>query len=191
MNIFCPVVCNSTEAKAPLTMMGKVARETNSSTSWRDLGNAASGVATPCFLASWYMPSLLLSSRISSGHTSGNWNCSRSISAQLAQNSSALSSLGIRIARRPIFRPTSSRSEEHTSELQSQSNLVCRLLLEKKKQHVGTTPQTLVRDVQPRPDPETALHGSDALIFPASQTRPLAPLGFLHDRVRVMPGQFR
>src|SRR2546430_7641399 len=27
------------------------------------------------------------------------------------------------------------RSEEHTSELQSQSNLVCRLLLEKKKHH--------------------------------------------------------
>src|SRR5688572_31815276 len=29
---------------------------------------------------------------------------------------------------------TQCRSEEHTSELQSQSNLVCRLLLEKKKQ---------------------------------------------------------
>src|SRR2546427_7471012 len=29
--------------------------------------------------------------------------------------------------------PRSRRSEEHTSELQSQSNLVCRLLLEKKK----------------------------------------------------------
>src|SRR5205085_11363183 len=29
---------------------------------------------------------------------------------------------------------TNDRSEEHTSELQSQSNLVCRLLLEKKKQ---------------------------------------------------------
>src|SRR2546427_12552058 len=29
--------------------------------------------------------------------------------------------------------PLYSRSEEHTSELQSQSNLVCRLLLEKKK----------------------------------------------------------
>src|SRR2546430_6686672 len=28
------------------------------------------------------------------------------------------------------------RSEEHTSELQSQSNLVCRLLLEKKKNHI-------------------------------------------------------
>src|SRR5256886_11915600 len=31
------------------------------------------------------------------------------------------------------------RSEEHTSELQSQSNLVCRLLLEKKKQHQHET----------------------------------------------------
>src|SRR2546427_6746361 len=30
------------------------------------------------------------------------------------------------------------RSEEHTSELQSQSNLVCRLLLEKKKRHEET-----------------------------------------------------
>src|SRR2546430_9895527 len=30
--------------------------------------------------------------------------------------------------------PQVKRSEEHTSELQSQSNLVCRLLLEKKKQ---------------------------------------------------------
>src|SRR5256886_9236469 len=32
-----------------------------------------------------------------------------------------------------IFRAIAGRSEEHTSELQSQSNLVCRLLLEKKK----------------------------------------------------------
>src|SRR2546430_12254106 len=31
------------------------------------------------------------------------------------------------------FRTFTDRSEEHTSELQSQSNLVCRLLLEKKK----------------------------------------------------------
>src|SRR2546430_6620711 len=35
--------------------------------------------------------------------------------------------------RRSMPRRTS-RSEEHTSELQSQSNLVCRLLLEKKKE---------------------------------------------------------
>src|SRR2546427_6026827 len=33
------------------------------------------------------------------------------------------------------FRSRPKRSEEHTSELQSQSNLVCRLLLEKKKQN--------------------------------------------------------
>src|SRR5688572_32726829 len=32
-------------------------------------------------------------------------------------------------------RATNGRSEEHTSELQSQSNLVCRLLLEKKKKN--------------------------------------------------------
>src|SRR2546427_913839 len=31
---------------------------------------------------------------------------------------------------------TDTRSEEHTSELQSQSNLVCRLLLEKKKTQI-------------------------------------------------------
>src|SRR2546430_6566488 len=31
------------------------------------------------------------------------------------------------------------RSEEHTSELQSKSNLVCRLLLEKKKKHNSIT----------------------------------------------------
>src|SRR6266567_9559702 len=33
------------------------------------------------------------------------------------------------------------RSEEHTSELQSQSNIVCRLLLEKKKQKLNPTIQ--------------------------------------------------
>src|SRR5688572_32432338 len=34
------------------------------------------------------------------------------------------------------------RSEEHTSELQSQSNLVCRLLLEKKKKYKCKRPST-------------------------------------------------
>src|SRR5690606_42004113 len=33
--------------------------------------------------------------------------------------------------------PLISRSEEHTSELQSRENLVCRLLLEKKKKHTN------------------------------------------------------
>src|SRR2546430_9934210 len=41
--------------------------------------------------------------------------------------------------------PTSSlRSEEHTSELQSQSNIVCRLLLEKKKP-IHISPDTVCR----------------------------------------------
>src|SRR2546430_8012944 len=35
------------------------------------------------------------------------------------------------------------RSEEHTSELQSQSNLVCRLLLEKKKKNNNDTSQLI------------------------------------------------
>src|SRR2546430_11289579 len=35
---------------------------------------------------------------------------------------------------------TVDRSEEHTSELQSQSNLVCRLLLEKKKNKLAAQP---------------------------------------------------
>src|SRR5207249_10352834 len=34
------------------------------------------------------------------------------------------------------------RSEEHTSELQSRFDLVCRLLLEKKKKHIQTTHHT-------------------------------------------------
>src|SRR6266576_7063935 len=34
--------------------------------------------------------------------------------------------------------PLSTRSEEHTSELQSRRDLVCRLLLEKKKQQLRT-----------------------------------------------------
>src|SRR2546430_8478647 len=35
------------------------------------------------------------------------------------------------------------RSEEHTSELQSQSNLVCRLLLEKKKESIRSVGRTV------------------------------------------------
>src|SRR2546430_9252691 len=38
------------------------------------------------------------------------------------------------------------RSEEHTSELQSQSNLVCRLLLEKKKQITDKTTPADMKD---------------------------------------------
>src|SRR2546430_9470575 len=38
--------------------------------------------------------------------------------------------------------PRAARSEEHTSELQSQSNLVCRLLLEKKKKETSHSTMT-------------------------------------------------
>src|SRR2546430_3690236 len=43
------------------------------------------------------------------------------------------------------------RSEEHTSELQSQSNLVCRLLLEKKKR-CASTPGDRIHATEALPD---------------------------------------
>src|SRR2546430_12936340 len=63
------------------------------------------------------------------------------------------------LSRAALVRPTctslhacalSERSEEHTSELQSQSNLVCRLLLEKKKLSPPSVPAATVRG-GPRP----------------------------------------
>src|SRR2546427_1420017 len=56
------------------------------------------------------------------------------------------------------------RSEEHTSELQSQSNLVCRLLLEKKKKKIISSNEAMNRDYNDHkivtstlcPDPESA-----------------------------------
>src|SRR2546430_12554185 len=43
------------------------------------------------------------------------------------------------------LRTAALRSEEHTSELQSQSNLVCRLLLEKKKQKDDSSHHTYLK----------------------------------------------
>src|SRR2546426_7839511 len=45
---------------------------------------------------------------------------------------------GSAVLNRPLSFPASLRSEEHTSELQSPCNLVCRLLLEKKKKLLQT-----------------------------------------------------
>src|SRR2546430_6550300 len=62
------------------------------------------------------------------------WNSrylTESFFENLAICSTALSISRYRISAPPLG--DSARSEEHTSELQSQSNLVCRLLLEKKK----------------------------------------------------------
>src|SRR2546430_6494469 len=56
-----------------------------------------------------------------------------------------------------IRRRRAKRSEEHTSELQSQSNLVCRLLLEKKKnrrlQHLAVHALTGLEQAPPAPLP--------------------------------------
>src|SRR5688572_32684915 len=52
----------------------------------------------------------------------------------------------------------SSRSEEHTSELQSQSNLVCRLLLEKKKKKKKTTKKSQITLTTNKTQQLTTLH---------------------------------
>src|SRR2546430_6201072 len=65
-------------------------------------------------------------------------------SSDLSQEIQFTPSISHNVLRRTSSSPTTmrffsgsieSRSEEHTSELQSQSNLVCRLLLEKKKKN--------------------------------------------------------
>src|SRR5260370_1544167 len=50
------------------------------------------------------------------------------------------------------------RSEEHTSELQSHLNLVCRLLLEKKKQFPTVRSLRQFTSPQHRPTSRTCLH---------------------------------
>src|SRR5256885_6313941 len=65
----------------------------------------------------------------------GQRSCAGSAEAGLAHHPVAR-----RLGRLAVF----ARSEEHTSELQSPCNLVCRLLLEKKKKHI-------VRSITPNP----------------------------------------
>src|SRR2546429_3480371 len=48
-----------------------------------------------------------------------------------------------RFTRNPMYVGMATRSEEHTSELQSRLHLVCRLLLEKKNNHRGYLSQTM------------------------------------------------
>src|SRR5438093_2895012 len=50
-----------------------------------------------------------------------------------------------------IRRPSRYRSEEHTSELQSLTNLVCRLLLEKKKNHTYSSREKCKPETTPQP----------------------------------------
>src|SRR5690606_41871744 len=50
------------------------------------------------------------------------------------------------VVSRLVTQRLSERSEEHTSELQSRENLVCRLLLEKKKKHSRHSTDKRVRN---------------------------------------------
>src|SRR5258706_8340724 len=54
-------------------------------------------------------------------------------------------SLHVSMARSSSMLPLADRSEEHTSELQSLTNIVCRLLLEKKNQ----SPTFLTQSISP------------------------------------------
>src|SRR5688572_32762489 len=54
-------------------------------------------------------------------------------SEAVRQAAAALAAVAVALPRAERQLAVAERSEEHTSELQSQSNLVCRLLLEKKK----------------------------------------------------------
>src|SRR5438093_9788883 len=47
-----------------------------------------------------------------------------------------------------VTRPAAARSEEHTSELQSLTNLVCRLLLEKKKIEMDGVDTAAAEDIE-------------------------------------------
>src|SRR5947207_11582884 len=67
----------------------------------------------------------------SSNENPANWRC-RSVQRASLCGKESFSALGER-ALCPKYKSAALRSEEHTSELQSHSDLVCRLLLEKKK----------------------------------------------------------
>src|SRR5256886_8633743 len=75
---------------------------------------------------------------------------------------------GHRETRQGDQRSQSKRSEEHTSELQSQSNLVCRLLLEKKKKHQHST----TRCTGKTPTPSHKRRHSDSTLDTTSLTHP-------------------
>src|SRR2546430_2863845 len=79
-----------------------------------------------------------------------------------------------------------SRSEEHTSELQSQSNLVCRLLLEKQRIVGSETEQQRIAANSAHPAGERFCPRLLLRVRPANQNRGEPALlqmtgGFLHD----------
>src|SRR6266536_5422922 len=96
-------------------------------------GPLVGNVLNSTVLARW-VPAVEVANRLPSATTSSGCSMASGGSPSIWCNKVATS--GIRLApptrKTPANRP---RSEEHTSELQSRVDLVCRLLLEKKKKH--------------------------------------------------------
>src|SRR2546422_7847904 len=68
-------------------------------------------------------------------------NAGRKVPSPLPSSTETVSEAKSATARSGTRSPLKSRSEEHTSELQSRLHLVCRLLLEKKKNETYTPAQ--------------------------------------------------
>src|SRR5688572_6719131 len=62
-----------------------------------------------------------------------DWDAAQHMDPKEARRNDRYTHFGFVAAKQAVKDAGLDRSEEHTSELQSQSNLVCRLLLEKKK----------------------------------------------------------
>src|SRR5207248_6890724 len=88
----------------------------------------------------------------------------------------------------PYASPPGNRSEEHTSELQSPYDLVCRLLLEKKKEDVGGQREPLTgAQVEERPAPP-ALARAAVLFQLALDQRPAVGRAAVLDRQALAAG---
>src|SRR5215211_2178190 len=94
----------------------------------------------------------------------------------------------------PRRRPRRRRSEEHTSELQSHSDLVCRLLLEKKKRNPGrgllcriTKNLALFVDLSPYERQQGLSSGLRCFFFNDTATTEIYTLS-LHDALPIFVG---
>src|SRR5688500_20070361 len=102
---------------------------------------------SPFWIASWR--TVVRPAAAAAGMSSKPITETSSISLQVRIASiaaSAMRSLIVVTATRRCFPKRGRRSEEHTSELQSPCNLVCRLLLEKKKKGITAFPEKKVSD---------------------------------------------
>src|SRR5256886_6336730 len=86
------------------------------------------------------------------------------------------------VAPEPVLTGLKGRSEEHTSELQSQSNLVCRLLLEKKKHSkgVGRINHKKALHIQPQYNLLPQMPGTTTTVTHPKTAPPQSHLATLH-----------